>query len=86
MSQSAAYALKASLDLDAVGSVFVHDRLEVNIREELENGGGYVVSDQPAVIARLDTVDALKRVSLEEAQSSREKKAPEKKATPKTEN
>lgn len=62
-------------DPDGLGAVFVNDSTEVNLRAEVAKGKGYVVTDNPAIIQRLDNVAFLKRVSLAEAEDAVKPKA-----------
>jgi hypothetical protein len=63
MSTQVAFALKAGYDLDSVGSVFVNNQTDVNVRAELGDADGVLVTDDPQVIAVLDGYEQLKRVS-----------------------
>lgn len=64
----AAFAPKSGFeDPDALGTIFVSDSAEFNVREAVEAGGGTIVTEDPAVIAALDNYHALKRVSVSSA-------------------
>jgi hypothetical protein len=68
MSAEVAYRPRAAFsDPDCLGTVFVSDTVEVNVRELVQGSadGTFVVSD-PAVIAKLDEYPALKRASVPE--------------------
>lgn len=76
--ERAAFTPKASADLDCLGAVFISDEGDLNVREAVENGKGYIVSDDPAVIAVLDRYEPLKRVSVTEAEQAQNPSAPPK--------
>lgn len=76
MEHAVAFAPKVEFsDPDALGTVFVNDTMDFNLREALEDGNGYIITDVPAVISRLSTYDPLKSVSLQEAQDAQAPKA-----------
>lgn len=73
MAERAAFALKERFDEDSVGTVFVSDAGDLNVREALTSGDSYgkagvIVTDDPAEIEALDRVGALKRVTLQDAE------------------
>jgi hypothetical protein len=71
-----AYAPKAGReDPDHFGVVFVNDQKTLNVREALEVGNGYVVTDDPDEQRALDTVESLKHVTLSEARGEMPKDA-----------
>lgn len=76
MADEAAYAPKANTDLDGLGTLFVNDTTEVNVRQLVQDSqlpdGAFIVTD-PAVIRVLDGYDAVKRVALHQAQEQQEK-------------
>lgn len=55
-------------DPDALGTVFVNDTTEVNVREKLKDGGGVLITDDPLIIAALDRYEPLKRISVSRAE------------------
>lgn len=71
----AAFELKANHDLDSVGTVFINDQLEVNVREQLQAGNGYLQTTDPAVTARLDSYEPLKRASTADAEQASKPKS-----------
>lgn len=78
MAERAAFALKERLDQDSVGTVFVSDEGDLNVREALASGDafgreGVLITDDPAQIAALDRLAALKRVSLQDAEAEPKK-------------
>ena len=62
---------EAFSDPDALGTVFVHDDLEVNVREEIKKGKGFYTTDDEKVIERLDRYEPLKRVAVSEVEKAR---------------
>ncbi len=64
MSHQVAFALKAGYDLDSVGSVFVNNQTEVNVRAELGDEDGVLVTADADTIRVLDGYEQLKRVQL----------------------
>ena len=86
MAERAAYAPKERFsDPDSLGTVFVSDEGDINVREAVASGDehgpkGFVVTDDPAVIAALDRYEPLKRVALADAEAAAEKKSPAKSA------
>lgn len=81
MSERAAFAPKERFsDPDQLGAVFVSDLAgDINVREAVAEGDGFIVTDDPRVITALDGYEPLKRVSLDEAESKPAKKAAPKK-------
>lgn len=74
--EQVAFAPKADFqDPDCLGAVFVNDSTEINVREAIKAGKGYIVTDDDAIIQRLDKYEPLKRVSLAEAQKSKPSRA-----------
>lgn len=71
----AAFALKATHDLDQVGAIVISDRDSINVRELLQEGDGYVVTHDDAVAAALDGYDPVKRVPAAEAEQAARKPA-----------
>ena len=74
MAERAAFALKERADEDSVGTVFVSDAGDLNVREALTSGDSYgkagvIVTDDPNEIAALDRVGGLKRVTLQDAEA-----------------
>jgi hypothetical protein len=67
MSEPTAFAPKEAFrDPDSLGSVFVADDVEVNVRELVEQSGredGAFLVHDPRVVARLDAYPAVKRVA-----------------------
>lgn len=57
-------------DPDGLGAIFVNDSTEVNLREEYAKGKGYIITEDPAVANRLESVSYLKRVPLKEAEEA----------------
>lgn len=71
MSERAAYAVKERFsDPDSLGTVFVNDEGDLNVREAVQGGNGYIVTDNTAQIAALDRYEPLKRVALSEAEGA----------------
>jgi hypothetical protein len=65
MAEQVAFAPKERFsDLDQLGTVFVNDELEINVREEVAEHGG-VVTDDPWAIRVLDRYEPLKRVAVD---------------------
>lgn len=63
-----AYAPKAGReDPDHFGAVFVNDFKDLNVRQALADGNGYIVTSDPDEQRALDSVDSLKHVTLDEA-------------------
>lgn len=71
MAEQVAFTPKESFkDPDCLGTVFVSDTGDFNVRQAVQDGKGYIVVDDPDVIAVLDRYPALKRVAVSEAQKS----------------
>jgi hypothetical protein len=73
MAERAAYAVKERFEEDSLGTVFVSDAGDLNVREALGSGeshgpAGFIVTDDPAEIAALDRYEPLKRTTLQEAE------------------
>jgi hypothetical protein len=73
MAERAAYAVKERFEDDSLGTVFVNDAGDLNVREAVASGdsygpAGYLVTEDPAEIAVLDRYDALKRTTLAETE------------------
>ena len=67
-----AYRPKAAYeDPDSLGTVFVNDTTEVNVRELVASSadGVFTVEETPDVIRALDAYPALRRASVAKAQS-----------------
>lgn len=89
MSDHAAFAPKERFsDPDSLGTVYVSDEGDLNVREAVASSDdygreGYIVTDDPAVIAALDQYEPLKRVTLSEAEKPQ--RQPRQPATAKSE-
>jgi hypothetical protein len=70
-----AFALKENAEPEQAGTVFVHDGLTINVREALEEGNGYIVTEDEAAIRVLNDYAPIKRVQVSEAEEGRKKKA-----------
>jgi hypothetical protein len=73
MAERAAYAVKERFDEDSLGTVFVSDAGDLNVREAVAAGdaygpAGFLVTDDPNEIAALDRYEPLKRTTLQEAE------------------
>lgn len=69
VSDSAAFAPKQEFsDPDCLGTIFVNDTSDLNVREAVARGKGYIVTADPDAIRALDSYPAVKRVSLTEAE------------------
>lgn len=80
MGERAAFAVKERFDEDSLGTVFVSDAGDLNVREAIASGENYgaagvIVTEDPAEIAALDRYEPLKRTTLQEADA--EKKRPQ---------
>jgi hypothetical protein len=78
----AAFAPKSGFeDPDTHGTIFVSDGVSINVRDALTEGGGTIITDDPALINVLDAYEPLKRVSVsaaeEQASGGEEEKEPE---------
>lgn len=77
MADQVAFAPKENRqDPDGLGTVFVADDLEVNVREEVAKHGGVITND-PRAIKVLDAYEPLKRVSVDSLKTSSKRKAKE---------
>jgi hypothetical protein len=71
--ERAAFAVKERFDDDSLGTVFVSDAGDLNVREAVGSGesygpAGFIVTEDPAEIAALDRYEPLKRTTLQEAE------------------
>lgn len=71
MTDTAAFAPKAEFsDPDSLGTIFVTDAGDFNVREAVKEGGGVIIATDPRLIERLDAYEALKRVSVDRAEET----------------
>jgi hypothetical protein len=75
LSERAAFAPKERFsDPDSLGTIFVSDEGDLNVREAIQGyvrgPVGYIVTDDPAQIAALDRYEAVKRVSVTEVEQA----------------
>jgi hypothetical protein len=73
MAERAAYAVKERFEDDSLGTVFVSDAGDLNVREAIASGdthgpAGFLVTEDPNEIAALDRYEPLKRTTLQEAE------------------
>jgi hypothetical protein len=73
MAERAAYAVKERFEEDSLGTVFVSDAGDLNVREALASSdthgpAGFLVTEDPNEIAALDRYEPLKRTTLQEAE------------------
>lgn len=82
MSERAAFAPKERFsDPDSLGTIFVTDEGDLNVREaitssDLYGPAGYLLTDDPAQIAALDRYEPVKRVAVSEAEQAAADAAP----------
>jgi hypothetical protein len=73
MAERAAYAVKERFEDDSLGTVFVSDAGDLNVREAIASGdthgpAGFLVTEDPNEISALDRYEPLKRTTLQEAE------------------
>jgi hypothetical protein len=70
-----AYTPKEGVEPEQLGTVFVHDSLTINVREAVQEGGGYIVTDDDTAMRVLDDYAPIKRVAVSEAEEGQKKAA-----------
>lgn len=77
MAEQVAFTPKESFkDPDSLGTIYVSEEGDLNVREAVVKGKGYIVAEDPELIAALDRYEPLKRASIEAAEKASKQKAP----------
>lgn len=83
MAEQVVFTPKESFsDPDSLGTIWVSDEGDLNVREAVADGKGYIVAEDPDLVAALDRYSALKRASMADVEKAHKQKAPPKGAKP----